>query len=213
MSALLSLPSVFAVRLPSRVERGSIDPSASDAALVRRARRGDRWAEEALYRRHARRVTRVVLRIMGRVNETEDVVQDACVVAFESLDKLRDDDAFGDWLLSIAVRQVHRRFRRWKFMRAFGLHQGEGDVTLADQADPGAGPEARATLAEISRLLETLSTEDRVAWVLRRVEGERVDDIASLCACSRATAKRRIARADEKIRGHVGVGLPGDDDE
>jgi hypothetical protein len=91
MSAPLSLPFVLAVRLPSRAEHWSIEPSESDAALVSRAKRGDRWAEEALYRRHARRVTRVVLRIMARAGETEDVVQDTFVVAFESL-----GDVLGD---------------------------------------------------------------------------------------------------------------------
>jgi len=204
---------VFAVRAPAPVARTYIEPSEGDAELVRRARGGDRWAEEALYRRHARTVTRVGLRIIARSSEAEDVVQDAFVIAFENLGDLRDEEAFRDWLLSIAVRQVHRRFRRWRLMRAVGLDRGESDVTLAEQADPRASPEAVAALAEISRLLETLNAEDRVAWVLRRVEGERVDRVALVCRCSRATAKRRIARADEKIRAHVNVGFAEDDDD
>lgn len=209
----LSLPLVLAVRAtaakaPPRPPR--IDPTESDGKLVRRVRRGDRWAEEALYHRHVRSVTRVVMRLLARTDETEDVVQDAFIIALNGLAKLRDEDRFGEWLLSIAVRQVYRRFRRWKLLRALGLERGTEDATLAEQADPAASPETRAALAEVGRLLATLSAEERVAWVLRRVEGEKVDRVAAAMGCSRATAKRRITRADSVIRARVAF-APGED--
>ncbi len=210
----LTLPLVLSVRASAPApRRPHIEPSESDGDLVRRARRGDRWAEEALYHRHVRAVTRVVVRILARSSEAEDVVQDAFVIALNGMAELRDEEAFGDWLLSIAVRQVYRRFRRWRLLRALGLDRGDDDATLAEQADPGATPETRAALAEVGRLLGTLSAEERVAWVLRRVEGEKLDRVALACSCSRATAKRRIARADAAIRAHVSLAPAGGDDE
>ena len=211
----LTLPLVLAVRAtaPARPRPQRIDPTMSDGDLVRRVRNGDKWAEEALYHRHVRSVTRVVMRILARSGEAEDVVQDAFVIALNGIRDLRDVDVFGEWLLSIAVRHVYRRFRRWKVLRAVGLDRGHGDATLARQADPSASPETRAALSEIGRLLDTLSAEERVAWVLRRVEGEKVDRVAAACGCSRATAKRRIARADGIIRAHVQFSAREDDDD
>lgn len=211
----LNLPLVLAVRAtaPASPRPQRIDPTVGDGELVRRVRRGDKWAEEALYHRHVRTVTRVVMRILARSSEAEDVVQDAFVIALKDVHELRDVDAFGEWLLSIAVRQVYRRFRRWKLLRTVGLDRGYDDATLARQADPAASPETRAALAEIGRLLDTLSAEERVAWVLRRVEGEKVDRVASACGCSRTTVKRRIARADVVIRAHVEFAAPEDDDD
>jgi RNA polymerase sigma-70 factor, ECF subfamily len=194
------------------VARARIEPTESDGELVDRARRGDRWAEEALYRRHARSVMRVSLRLLRRTEEAEDVVQDTFVIAFDALGRLKDGNAFGDWLLSIAVRQVYRRFRRWRIMRALGLMRGQDDAGFDNQVDPRASPEQRAALAEIGRLLDSLRGEDRVAWILRRVEGQPIDRVAGACHCSRATAKRRIARADDAIRAYV-VPEPEDDDE
>ncbi|HVW30499.1 MAG TPA: RNA polymerase sigma factor [Polyangiaceae bacterium] len=214
MPLTLTLPLVLAVRAtaPARPRPQRIDPTLSDGDLVRRMRGGDKWAEEALYHRHVRSVTRVVMRILARSVEAEDVVQDAFVIALKDVRNLRDADRFGEWLLSIAVRQVYRRFRRWKLLRAVGLDRGHDDATLAEQADPGASPETRAALAEIGRLLDALSAEERVAWVLRRVEGEKVDAIAGVCDCSRATVKRRIAKADSVIRARVEFAAPEDDD-
>jgi RNA polymerase sigma-70 factor, ECF subfamily len=211
----LTLPLVLAVRATAKAgpRAQRIDPTLSDGDLVRRMRDGDKWAEEALYHRHVRSVTRVVMRVLARSAEAEDVVQDAFVIALNDVRRLRDADRFGEWLLSIAIRQVYRRFRRWKLLRAVGLDRGHDDTTLAGQADPAASPETRAALAEIGRLLDTLSAEERVAWVLRRVEGEKVDIIARACDCSRATAKRRIAKADSVIRAHVEFSATQKDDD
>jgi RNA polymerase sigma-70 factor (ECF subfamily) len=51
------------------------------------------------------------------------------------------------------------------------------------------------------RVLETVRAEDRLAWLLRHVEGERLQDIALACGCSLATVKRRVASAQEALAG------------
>jgi RNA polymerase sigma-70 factor (ECF subfamily) len=187
------------------VPRKRLEARDDDAELVRCARKRDRWAEEALYQRHVRDVLRVSLRLLARSTEAEDVVQDAFVIAFSKLDALEDGAAFGAWLLRIAVHQVHRRYRRRRLLRALGLDRGQDDAALAQQVDPGAGPEVRAALAELEQLLSQLPTSQRMAWMLRCVEGQKLDAVALACGCSRATAKRLIARADGWIQQHVRV--------
>jgi RNA polymerase sigma-70 factor, ECF subfamily len=180
-----------------------IEPSEPDGELVRRARRGDRWAEEALYHRHVRAVTRVAIRLLARIEEAEDVVQDAFAIALRDLGKLRDEDAFRSWVMTITVHQVRRRFRRRRLLRAMGLDRGEDDAKLAAQVDLAASPEVRVALAEIDRLLDGLPTECRIAWVLRHVEGHELRDVAVSCGCSLATAKRWIGRAQRTIAERV----------
>ncbi|HET9957202.1 MAG TPA: RNA polymerase sigma factor [Polyangiaceae bacterium] len=138
-----------------------------DTDLVKEALAGNRWAEEALYYRHVRGVTRVVLRLLSRSSEVEDVVQDTFVIAFGDLAVLADPAAFRHWLIRIAVRQVHRRFRRRKLLRLLGLDASQDDQILAAQADPKAGPETRVLLGEVDRILAKLPIRARVAWVLR----------------------------------------------
>ena len=189
-----------AASMPSR-----IDAAGPDRDLVRRARGGDRWAEEALYRRHARAVARTVTRLLARSAEAEDVVQDAFIFALTHLDDLRDPDLFGRWVLQVAIRLVHRRFRQRSLLRLLGLDRGTDDATLAAQADPRAGPEVHARIAELDRALARLPARCRVAWVLRYVEGSGIDEVAAASSCSRATAKRLIARADRELRACVAL--------
>ena len=54
-------------------------------------------------------------------------------------------------------------------------------------------------------LTRKLTDPSRVAWQLRYVEGYRLDEVAGLCHCSLATAKRRIADAEKRVHQVVHI--------
>ncbi len=175
-----------------------------DATLVGRVLEGDRWASEALYRRHVRRIAATALRMLGDRSEAEDVTQDAFVEALESLEQLRDPSKFRAWLLRIAVRKVQRRFRRRKLRRMIGL-ANEGDTPLESVLSQGTSPEEAAELRLLRDALERLRASERTAWCLRHIEGYPLAEVASVCGCSLATVKRRIEAAQMRIDRHVGA--------
>ena len=77
------------------------------------------------------------------------------------------------------------------------------EATLEALADPGISTDQRAELALIDRLLRGMKPALRLAWMLRRVDGLELGEVASLCDCSLATVKRRIAEADAIVDRHV----------
>lgn len=176
-------------------------PPGTDAALVARVRAGDRAAFEALYRRHAAAAIHLAIRIQGRATDVEDVVHDAFLKAHRSLDELRDGEAFRSWLGSIVVRMVRSRLRRRRLLVSLGLSTTE-PVDLDALASREASPEARASIAQVYALLQTMPSDDRIAWTLRFVERHRLEEVAELAGCSLATAKRRISRAQRFLSEH-----------
>lgn len=170
-----------------------------DEVLVARARSGDRRAEDALVKRHAREIARVVTRLLGTSDEVEDMVQDVFVSAFEHVDRLNEPALFRGWLLRIAINKVRMRIRRRRMLRLFGLDRTTPDETLAELASEDASPEVRAELVEIDEVLDRLPANVRIAWMLRNVEGYTVRDVSRLCGCSLATTKRRLASAQESL--------------
>ncbi len=174
-----------------------------DEELVRRALAGDRWGREMLYRRHAGSLLAMTVRLLANRGEAEEVVQDTFVTAFEQLGTLREPGAVRGWLGQIAVNLVRRRFRRGRLMRFLGLDRGAEDATLEALADPGISTDQRAELALVDRLLRAMKPALRLAWMLRRVDGLELGEVASLCGCSLATIKRRIAEADAIVDRHV----------
>lgn len=172
-----------------------------DQQLVGRARRSEALAFEMLYRRHAEFAFNLAVRIQGSATDVEDVVHDAFLKAQERLADLRDSAAFRPWLGSIVVRLVRTRLRRRKLLSALGLVTPE-PVEIETIAAVDADPEARALLAQVYALLQTMAADDRIAWTLRYVERHRLETVAVMMDCSLATAKRRIARAQRFLTEH-----------
>lgn len=192
-----------------RPERAETFPSktdgAEDAQLVERALAGDRSAEESIYKRHVGSLAGLVLRLVVDQAETEDIVQDTFAVAFQELPRLRRVSSLRAWLARIAVSQVHRRFRRRRLLRLLRLESGVDPAAALDRvAAPDAGPEVRSELASLGRSLQALPVAERIAWSLRYIEGATLEEVAATCACSLATAKRRIAAAEKHVRTRLG---------
>ena len=173
-----------------------------DAELVHRARAGDRWAEEMIYRRHVGRLTRIAARLLRHGADVEDVVQETFLAAYADLGALREPSRLGPWLARSMVHRCHKRFRRRKVRRLLGLETGR-DEPLEAQAKAGTSPELRAELALLDRALERLGDAERICWVLRVLEGHALADVAAVAGCSLATAKRRVARAQAHLARHV----------
>jgi RNA polymerase sigma-70 factor (ECF subfamily) len=159
-------------------------------------------ALEVLYRRHAAFAIHLAARIEGSSRDVEDIVHDAFVRAFERLGDLADRNAFRSWLGAIVVHAVRSRMRRHRLMNLLGLGRSSEPVDLDALASPDASPHVRAQIAQIYALLRTLPTDERIAWVLRCVEGHDLETVAKMTRCSLATVKRRITRAQRFLDEH-----------
>jgi RNA polymerase sigma-70 factor (ECF subfamily) len=172
-----------------------------DAALVALARDNHTVAFEALYRRHASFALNLAVRIQGSATDVEDVVHDAFLRAQHRLAELREATSFRSWLGAIVVRLVRTRLRRRRLLGLLGLAHAD-PVDMDAIASNDAGPEARAQLAQIYALLQTMPPNERIAWTLRNIERHRLEAVAELTGCSLATAKRRIQRAQQFLNDH-----------
>lgn len=187
---------------PDPVAEGDARKTPSDGELVLRARSGERWAREALFRRYVAPLARLVTRLLARTDDADDVVQDTFAHALRDLDSLRDPEAFRHWLFRIAINRAKKRGRRRRVERMLGLDSEVDDATLIQLASTSASSDELVELARIDAILSRLPTDERIAWMLRRVEGETLEVVAELCGCSVATAKRRVEAVEVKLRAH-----------
>jgi RNA polymerase sigma-70 factor (ECF subfamily) len=171
----------------------------TDAALVVAAREGEAWAREALFRRHARMANGLAFRLLGRDHEVDDVVQDAYVTVLDRLHRLEDPQAFAAFLGSVIVHRVRRVLRRRRLARRLGLLPRAVPIDPTAFVASTAPPDAVAELRSLYAIVEELPTDERLALLLRRVEGLPLEEVAALCDCSLATVKRRIAAAEKHL--------------
>jgi RNA polymerase sigma-70 factor (ECF subfamily) len=181
-----------------------------DVELVARLERGDAWAKEALYRKYVHVIFGLALRLSGQRADAEDIVQDTFAEALRDIAQVRNRGALRSWLMSVAVHQVHRRFRRRRLLRVLGLDRGD-EPALDALASSDASAEQRLELRLLGQVLGSLPADERLAWSLRYVEGCSLDEVARYCDCSLATAKRRIVRAQSRVARHVEIDeVPGE---
>jgi RNA polymerase sigma-70 factor (ECF subfamily) len=184
---------VYAVRTDRTVSETRRVPT--DAALVELSRAGERWAMEALFRRYAPMANGVALRLLGRDDEVDDVVQTAFIHAFTKMRRLENPNAFGGWLRQIVVSTVLKSIRNRRLLVRLGLRR-HAPVDVEALAHSGASPEVARELRELYSALEELPPKLRTPLILRRVEGLSLEDVANATGTSLASVKRHIAEAD-----------------
>lgn len=151
---------------------------------------------QALFLAHAQFVAQVALRVLGRDDEVDDIVQEVFICALTELGKLHQPQAVRAWLKTITVRKAYKLLRRRRLRAFLGLDDPARRGTSAFEIPaPGCSPEEHALLLRAYRLLDKLPAAERLAWTLRYIDGEQVESVATLCGCSLATAKRRISAA------------------
>ncbi len=150
-----------------------------------------------VFRRYSPYVARVALRLLGNDSEVDDLVQDVFVEAHRGLASLREAGALGGWLARICVRRATRRLRRRRLLSLLSLDSvAERDLPF----EAAASPEQRAEVTRLYQRLDRMPAGDRVAWLLRHVEGESLDEMVRLCGCSKSTVQRRLRSAEARLR-------------
>jgi RNA polymerase sigma-70 factor (ECF subfamily) len=175
-----------------RADRG--DPMQRDVVL--QAMAGDHEAFAQLARLTIRKLYAVARLIVRDADQAEDATQEALFVAWRDLSALRDPDRFEAWLHRLLVRECYRTARRDR-----RRIQMENLVPPpADEADPS---QLHAVRDELQRGFARLSIDLRTALVLHHYLGYSFPEIGAVLGIPVGTAKSRVHRATEVMRGAI----------
>jgi RNA polymerase sigma-70 factor (ECF subfamily) len=180
---------------------GKPAPTPQEVELVAALCRGEPWAAQEVWDRHAAGVRRLIARALGPRPEVEDLTQEAFMRVFSRIGGLRDAAALRDFVLTVAVNVLKQELRRnWVRRRVHLSDSG----SVPDVEAPSADPEAREALARCYVILDKLGARERAAFVLRYMEERTLEEVASGLGVSLSTAKRLVNRATERVSKHVG---------
>lgn len=192
----LALPIVPRPPSQSSSRRGLVEFAGDRAALVAALRRGDEGAAAALFHEYAPLVERTIGRVLGVDADLPDATQEVFLRALRSVHRLRDPQALTDWLLQITVCTATDWIRKRKRLRWLSfLDPGE----VADYRSFSVDEAGRDALRASYRVLDRLNVEERTAFTLRHIDGMELTQVARACACSLATIKRRLSRANARF--------------
>lgn len=166
------------------------------AEAVREIVNGDAKAFRKIVVATSPRLVRLAARIMGSVEDGEDVVQEAYVKAYRAIADGRFDgrSRLETWLYRIVTNTAIDALRS-------GTRRPRSTDTLPEPAwDGAAAAEARVALRELETLLTELPPDQRAAIVLKSVEGLSAAEIAEIMDTSEGAVEQRLVRARTALK-------------
>ena len=178
----------------------------SQSLLVKRARRGEPEAFEALVDTHSARLLSLARRVVGDREDAEDVVQNSLWKAHRRLADCREDTSFANWLARITVNEgiglLRRRKREPSSQPELQPDRLQSDVFLGS-ATPQS-PEDICRLNEMRHLVEQsldrLEPAYRTVLTMRAFEERSCREIADALGLTLGTVKTRVHRARQMLR-------------
>jgi RNA polymerase sigma-70 factor (ECF subfamily) len=188
-----------------------LEPEAM-AELVARAQAGDEQAFEDLVTATYVETYTLARRLTGNDDDARDVVQEAYLRAYRSLDRFRGEARFSTWLYRITANCASTHLGRRRRHR----HEELVDELVVVEARPDLDPSARAEASDlrdrVAVALEDLPPKLRAVVVLRDVYDLPHEAIAAELGISESAAKVRLHRARRKLKDRLFPGREGGDD-
>jgi RNA polymerase sigma factor (sigma-70 family) len=162
---------------------------------LRLLRRRDPYGFELAYRAHAARLHAFLLRLSGRRDVADDLLQLTFVRLAERGPDLRPDSDLRAWLFTVA-RNAHTSLLR-------GTPVASQEPLEALESPP-PDVEARLLLGDVEGALSRLRVEDRELLLLVGVEGLEPSAVAVMLGLSQVALRQRLARARSRLLVELG---------
>jgi len=169
----------------------------SDKALIEECINGNRKAQKRLYEQYYKQMMAICMRYSRKVEDAEDILQEAFIKVFRKLDQFRHDSGFYYWAKRIVINT------------ALNYHRGKAHAqTMIDVEEVHDLAEEEFTLSnyhfhELLKMLQALPDGSRMVFNLYAIEGYQHQEIAEKLGISEGTSKSQYARAKRLLRDMI----------
>lgn len=172
---------------------GWMPEARADNVLMQKVRDGDLAKMAVLFERHHRALFRYFLRLTGKRELSEDLVQDVFFRMLKYRQSYRDGSPFTSWMYQVA-RNAHLDSTQKHKVEAPWIEEHLEEPASAEPA-PEQIVSRRQDLGLLRRALASLPSEKREVLVLSRFQNLKYEQIAEILACDVGTVKVRVYRA------------------
>ncbi len=152
-----------------------------------------------LFKTHSKDLYRFLYYKFGAENNPSDLVQDAFIKLWDNCVNVPPDKA-RSFLFTVANNQMLNELSKKKTVLKYTLEKHKGHTTQS----PEYIMEEKEYLARLQAAINDLSEDQRVAFLLNRIEGKKHREIAEILGISQKAVEKRIYTALSIITGKVG---------
>ena len=204
----MNLAKVFSRTLVASPERQQ--EADSDYAIVKQVQAGDVAAFDKLILKYRERLFGIIYNLTSNREDTADLVQEAFIKAFQSINRFQGQASFFTWLYKIAVNNALTHLRKNKLRTFFSLEKLQEEPTSAEivaKLTDKTGADRDAYLRELQEKLneamQKLSIKHRTVITLFEIDGLSHSEIADVMECSEGTVRSRLHYAKQFLQGEL----------
>jgi len=184
----------------------------TDRSIVQQVQAGDVAAFDQLILKYRERLYGVIYNMTSNREDTADLVQDAFIKAFQSINRFGGQSSFFTWLYRIAINSALSHLRKNKLRTFFSLERvDENDrpsaeviAALTDDSN-GADREtfAKELQEKLNEAMHKLSIKHRTVVTLYEIDGLSHQEIAEVMKCSVGTVRSRLHYAKQLLQSEL----------
>jgi RNA polymerase sigma-70 factor (ECF subfamily) len=155
--------------------------------LIHKCKKGNRQAQELLYRKYSRVLFGICLKYSRNKVEAEDNLHDSFMTIYEKIDQYKFKGSFEGWIKRITVNTVLQKYRKEEFLNV--VSENTEEETEDDT------PYGDIDLSTLLRYIQELPNKYRITFNMYVLDGYSHKEISEQLGTSPGTSKSNLARA------------------
>ncbi|MEY8020319.1 RNA polymerase sigma factor [Muriicola sp. SD30] len=155
--------------------------------LINQCKKGDRKAQEQLYRKYSSVLYGLCLKYSRNKTEAEDNLHDSFITIYDKIDQFKFKGSFEGWLKRITVNTVLQKYRKGQHMNVVSDNLSEEEDLDYDYPD--------VQLSTLLQYVQELPNKYRLTFNLYVLDGYTHKEISELLGTSTGTSKSNLSRA------------------
>lgn len=163
--------------------------------LIQNCKKGERKAQEQLYRKYSNILFGICLKYSRNKTEAEDNLHDSFMIIFDKIDQFKFKGSFEGWMKRITVNTVLQKYRKDQYLKL-----------VTENIEEESDEDYEYTDIQLSTLLQyvqELPTKYRLTFNLYVLDGYTHKEISELLGTSQGTSKSNLARARMILREKI----------
>lgn len=153
--------------------------------LIEKCKQGDIKAQYLLYKQYSVSMYNIAIRFLNNKMDTEDIIQESFITAFNKLKELKSDAAFGTWLKRIVINNCISFLRKNRIYFEDVNDYTAEEIPDSYEIDP----------AMIHNAIKELPDGARTVLMLHSMEGYKHREISDMLNISESTCRTQYKRA------------------
>lgn len=167
----------------------------SQEELILHCKKGDRRAQEHLYRTYSGVLYGICVKYSRNKTEAEDSLHDSFMTIYEKIGQFSSKGSFEGWLKRITVNTVLQKYRKEKHLSVVNENKEE-EVTIDTQDND-------ISLQTLLGYIKELPNKYRTTFNLYVLDGHTHKEIGELLGTTAGTSKSNLARARTLLKEKI----------